>query len=176
MFIKTKEKNEIKPHGRLWFFFHGGIQDIWRFVRRIPGYRKVDKYFGYDPEVYIVAVDNYEKLLCELTGTLSKPTYDYNVVLDEIRERCDLWCSKDWKNGAVVAEERYDVVEIRAEYESKYPQDFFELDVFDEHLRKMLTVQIADQLRERWLIRYEFNKGRDRKTCEASLWVVKKDE
>ena len=75
--------------------------DFLRFLKRIPGYRKLDKTYDYEPDVYIHAIGTYERLIEELTGgRLSKPNYELNFLLDEIRERYCVGCDLKEKENA----------------------------------------------------------------------------
>lgn len=69
-------------------FLKEWIRDFFRFIRRIPGYRKLDRNLGYEPDGYAFIVGEYEKVLSELTGgRLSKPTYYANYVIAEVEAR-----------------------------------------------------------------------------------------
>jgi len=67
------------------------LPDFFMFLKRIPGYRKLDKHYGYDPKLYIHAMHTYESLISNLTGgKLSKPNYELQFLLDEINDYyCD---------------------------------------------------------------------------------------
>lgn len=69
-------------------FLKEWIRDFFRFIRRIPGYRKLDQNFGYEPDVYTFIIGEYEKVLADLTGgKLSKPTYYADAVIAEVNAR-----------------------------------------------------------------------------------------
>jgi hypothetical protein len=77
------------------------ITDIWRFLRHIPGYYRLErKQYGYDPETYHFIIQQYEEVLMYITGNrMSKPTYfardiialmnDHYCEGCEYKERCD---------------------------------------------------------------------------------------
>lgn len=68
--------------------FKWWVRDFFRFIRRIPGYRKLDQNFGYEPDEYTFIIGEYEKVLTDLTGgKLSKPTYYANAVIAEVEAR-----------------------------------------------------------------------------------------
>lgn len=54
------------------------------FLKWIPGYYKLHKNYGYTPDTYDFIIDNYEKVLCNTTKTMSKPTYHWRSVVNEI--------------------------------------------------------------------------------------------
>ena len=60
------------------------IKELLLFVRWIPGYYKLYKNYGYTPDTYDFIIDNYEKVLCNTTKTMSKPTYYWRDVISEI--------------------------------------------------------------------------------------------
>jgi len=60
------------------------ITELLLFLKWIPGYYKLHKNYGYAPDTYDFIIDNYEKVLCETTRTLSKPTYCWRTVVSEI--------------------------------------------------------------------------------------------
>ena len=69
-------------------FLKEWIRDIFRFILRIPGYRKLDRDCGYEPDAYSFIIGEYEKVLCELAGgKLSKPTYYASYVIQTAEER-----------------------------------------------------------------------------------------
>ena len=69
-------------------FLKERIRDFFRFIRRVPGYRKLDQNFGYEPDVYTFIIGEYEKVLSDLTGgKLSKPTYYADAGISEVEAR-----------------------------------------------------------------------------------------
>ena len=68
--------------------FKWWVRDFFRFIRRIPGYRRLDKDYGYEPDGYAFIISEYERVLCELTGgKLSKPTYSAEYVITTVEDR-----------------------------------------------------------------------------------------
>lgn len=60
------------------------IKELLLFLKWIPGYYKLHKNYGYEPDTYEFIIDNYEHVLCETTKTMSKPTYHWRDVVNEI--------------------------------------------------------------------------------------------
>ena len=60
------------------------IRELLLFFKWIPGYYKLHKNYGYKPDTYDFIIDNYEKVLCNTTKTMSKPTYCWRSVVNEI--------------------------------------------------------------------------------------------
>lgn len=58
-----------------------------KFLTKIKSFWKLYKNYGYDGETIEFIIDTYEKLLCERTSTMSKPTYHLKEVLNQI----DIW-------------------------------------------------------------------------------------
>ena len=71
------------------------ITELLLFIRYLPGYYKLHKDYGYTPDTYDFIIDNYEKVLCETTKTLSKPTYCWRTVVSEI----DRYYEEMYKEG-----------------------------------------------------------------------------
>ncbi len=60
------------------------IRNFFCFIKWLPGYYKLQQNYGYDPETYEFIIDNYEKVLCNRTRVMSKPTYYWKDVVAEI--------------------------------------------------------------------------------------------
>lgn len=60
------------------------ISELLLFIRYLPGYYKLHTNYGYEPDTYDFIIDNYEKVLCNTTKTMSKPTYHWKSVVGEI--------------------------------------------------------------------------------------------
>lgn len=60
------------------------IKELLLFIRYLPGYYKLHSDYGYTPDTYDFIIDNYEKVLCNTTKTMSKPTYCWRSVVSEI--------------------------------------------------------------------------------------------
>lgn len=73
--------NDIKLRIR---FLIEDIKELLLFIRYIPGYYKLHKNYLYEPSTYDFIIQNYEKVLCSRTKTMSKPTYYWRSVVNEI--------------------------------------------------------------------------------------------
>ena len=60
------------------------LKELLLFLKWIPGYYKLHSDYGYEPDTYEFIIDNYEHVLCEVTKTMSKPTYHWRDVVHEI--------------------------------------------------------------------------------------------
>ena len=60
------------------------LKQLLLFLKWIPGYYKLHSDYGYEPDTYEFIIDNYEHVLCEVTKTMSKPTYHWRDVVREI--------------------------------------------------------------------------------------------
>lgn len=60
------------------------IKDFLKFIKWLPAYYSLHKFYGYKPDIYIHIIENYEIVLCERTKTMSKPTYFWTDVVSEI--------------------------------------------------------------------------------------------
>lgn len=60
------------------------LKELLLFLKWIPGYYKLHTDYGYEPGTYEFIIDNYEHVLCEVTKTMSKPTYCWRDVVREI--------------------------------------------------------------------------------------------
>ena len=54
------------------------------FIKNIPGYIKLHRDYGYNPDTYGYIIENYETVLCERTKVMSKPTYHWKDVVREL--------------------------------------------------------------------------------------------
>lgn len=62
------------------------INHLITFIKQIPGYYKLYTWYEYDPMTYDFIVYHYERVLCERTKRMSKPTYDWRDVVMELDE------------------------------------------------------------------------------------------
>lgn len=60
------------------------LTELLRFIIYLPGYYKLHTNYGYAPDTYDFIIYNYEKVLCNTTKTMSKPTYCWRDVVSEI--------------------------------------------------------------------------------------------
>ena len=60
------------------------IKELLLFIKYLPGYYKLHKDYLYKPDTYSFIIDNYEQVLCNTTKTMSKPTYHWRAVVNEI--------------------------------------------------------------------------------------------
>ena len=60
------------------------IKELLLFIKYIPGYYKLHKNYGYEPDIYDFIIENYVKVLCNTTKIMSKPTYYWKAVVSEI--------------------------------------------------------------------------------------------
>lgn len=72
------------------------IKRILLFIKWLPGYYKLQKNYGYTPDTYEYIIDNYEKVLCCRTFTMSKPTYHWQDVVSEIDRYFEDRLTEDW--------------------------------------------------------------------------------
>ena len=84
--VKIKVSNKMKL-----LFLKEDIKQILTFIKWIPSYFKLHKNYGYEPDVYDFIIQNYEKVLCQRTKLMSKPTYHWRDVVAEI----DRWYESD---------------------------------------------------------------------------------
>lgn len=66
------------------YYIKQTIKELFYFIKQIPGYYKLHREYGYDPETYSYIIENYEKVLCNRTKVMSKPTYYWKDVIHEI--------------------------------------------------------------------------------------------
>lgn len=71
------------------------MKQFLKFLTKIKSFWKFYQNYKYDGETIEFIVDTYEKLLCERTKTMSKPTYYLKDVLSEI----DRWYYEREKVG-----------------------------------------------------------------------------
>ena len=67
------------------------IKEFFYFIKWIPGYYKLHRDYGYDPDTYSYIIENYEQVLCNRTKVMSKPTYHWRDVINEI----DRWYEEE---------------------------------------------------------------------------------
>lgn len=60
------------------------IKRVLTFLVNIPSFWKFYQNYGYDGECVEFIIDNYERVLCNRTKTMSKPTYYLEDVLREL--------------------------------------------------------------------------------------------
>jgi hypothetical protein len=60
------------------------IKLLFYFIKWLPGYYKLHKDYGYEPDTYNYIIENYEHVLCNRTKVMSKPTYHWKDVVSEI--------------------------------------------------------------------------------------------
>ena len=70
------------------------IKNLITFIKQIPGYYKLYTWYEYDPLTYDFIVYHYEKVLCNRTRRMSKPTYHWQDVIFELDDWYDE-CYKD---------------------------------------------------------------------------------
>lgn len=73
------------------YFLKEDIKNFFRFIKWLPSYYKLHNYYGYHPETYSFIIENYEMVLSNRTRVLSKPTYSWKYVVQEI----DRWYEED---------------------------------------------------------------------------------
>ena len=67
------------------------IKELLYFIRNIPGYFRLQINYGCDPDIYSYIIENYEKVLCNRTKTMSKPTYHWKDVVYELDRWYEEW-------------------------------------------------------------------------------------
>lgn len=60
------------------------MTQLLNFLKKIKSFWKLYVDYGYGGETIEFIIDTYEKLLCERTETMSKPTYYIKDILSEI--------------------------------------------------------------------------------------------
>ena len=78
------------------YFLKEDIKNFFLFIKWLPYYFKLHNYYGYKPNTYDYIIQNYEKVLCERTYSMSKPTYHWQDVVGEI-DRWYEWSDDDLK-------------------------------------------------------------------------------
>ena len=73
------------------YLFKEKIKLLFYFIKWLPGYFKLHRNYGYDPDTYSYIIENYEMVLCNRTRTMSKPTYHWHDVIYEI----DRWYEEE---------------------------------------------------------------------------------
>lgn len=100
------------------------------FFTKIKSFWKLYKDYEYDGETIAFIIDTYEKLLCERTKTMSKPTYYLEDILAEI----DKWY-----------EEHRDI-NVSASYNSKLRRINFSIDFRNIDSKEELAERIIKEL------------------------------
>lgn len=65
-------------------FLRSNIKDLFYFIKCLPGYFKLHQDYGYEPDTYSFIIQQYERVLCNRTRGMSKPTYYWYDVVSEI--------------------------------------------------------------------------------------------
>lgn len=65
------------------------LKNFIHFLTQIPGYFKLYSDYEYEPDVYDFIINQYTKILCNRTRTMSKPTYYANDVIGELDKYYD---------------------------------------------------------------------------------------
>lgn len=71
------------------------IKELFYFIRNIPGYFRLQRNYGCEPDTYSYIIENYEKVLCNRTKTMSKPTYCWRDVVYEIDRWYEEFCEEE---------------------------------------------------------------------------------
>lgn len=67
-------------------FLKNDIKDFFLFIKWLPGYFRLHRNYGYDPDIYSFIIENYEMVLTSRTRFMSKPTYYWQDVVAQIDE------------------------------------------------------------------------------------------
>ena len=81
--INNRKGINMKIRLRLLFLIED-IKYFLLFIKYLPGYFKLHYTYGYSPDTYNFIIDNYEQVLCNRTKLLSKPTYCWRTVINEL--------------------------------------------------------------------------------------------
>ena len=100
------------------------------FLTKLKSFWKLYKDYGYDGEAIEFIIDTYEKLLCERTKTMSKPTYYLEDVLAEI----DRWYEERDK---VRVYESYDYYRRRIDFSVEFRDIESKDELVDAVIKKM---------------------------------------
>lgn len=100
------------------------------FLTKLKSFWKLYKDYGYDGEAIEFIIDTYEKLLCERTKTMSKPTYYLEDVLAEI----DRWYDERDK---VRVYESYDYYRRRIDFSVEFRDIESKDELVDAVIKKM---------------------------------------
>lgn len=65
-------------------FVYDLMKQFLKFLTKVKSFWKLYQDYEYDGETIEFIIDTYEKLLCERTKTMSKPTYRLEGILNEI--------------------------------------------------------------------------------------------
>lgn len=100
------------------------------FLTKIKSFWKLYKDYEYDGETIGFIIDTYEKLLCERTKTMSKPTYYLEDILAEI----DKWYDERDK---VRIYETYDYYRQRIDFSVEFRDIESKNELVDAVIKKM---------------------------------------
>ena len=106
------------------------------FLKKIKSFWTLHKDYGYDGETIGFIIDTYEKLLCERTKTMSKPTYYLEDVLAEI----DRWYAEQDK---IMIYETYDYQRHRIDFSVEF-RDIESKDGLVNAVIKKMTEKIEE--------------------------------
>lgn len=106
------------------------MRQFWDFLTKIRSFWKLYKDYGYDGETIEFIIDTYEKLLCERTKTMSKPTYYLKDILAEI----DKWYAERDK---VRVYESYDYYRRRIDFSVEFRDIESKDELVDAVIKKM---------------------------------------
>lgn len=67
-------------------FLKNDIKDFFLFIKWLPGYFRLHRNYGYEPDTYSFIIENYEMVLTSRTRLMSKPTYYWQDVVAQIDE------------------------------------------------------------------------------------------
>lgn len=107
------------------------------FLTKLKSFWKLYKDYGYDGENMEFIIDTYEKLLCERTKTMSKPTYCLEDILAEI----DKWYAERDK---VRIHESYDYYRLRIDFSVEF-RDIKSKDGLVDAVIKKMTEKIEQK-------------------------------
>lgn len=72
-------------------FIKEDIKEFFIFIKWLPGYFRLHRNYGYEPDGYSFIIENYEMVLINRTKTMSKPIHSWENVICEI----DKWYEED---------------------------------------------------------------------------------
>lgn len=110
------------------------MKQMLHFLAKLKSFWEFYKNYGYDGETIEFIVDTYEKLLCERTKTMSKPTYQLEDILREI----DRWYDE---RNKVRIHETYDYYRRRIDFSVEF-RDIESKDDFLNAVIRKITEKI----------------------------------
>lgn len=110
------------------------------FLKKIKSFWKLYKDYGYDGETIEFIIDTYEKLLCERTKTMSKPTY----CLEDILEEIDGWYAERDKLRIYEAYDYY-------RHKIDFSVEFWDIDSKDEFVNAVIKKMTEKIERDKFL-------------------------